>query len=68
MLFTVVFNVDTELPTVMPGQHMFQYAHQLYPKYVIAFNQEVLFSFIRMSPFVVKLCSVYSTNDLQKSS
>jgi len=39
MLFTVVFNVDTELVTVMPDQHMFQYVHQLFPKYVIAFNQ-----------------------------
>jgi hypothetical protein len=39
MLFTVVFNVDNELPTAMPGQHMFQYVHQLFPKYVTAFNK-----------------------------
>jgi len=39
MFFTVVFNADTELPNAMPGQHMFQYVHQLSPKYVIAFNQ-----------------------------
>jgi hypothetical protein len=60
MFFTIVFNVDTKFPTAMPGQHMFQYVHQLLPKYLIACHKQFLVSFIHISRFAVKLCSVHN--------